>query len=439
MKIKSAYIRSIFIFLLVLLLFITASPKLSVSGNLYNDAWVLEYQNMVQTDSADNYVPTLYKNDSAFSNSRRFPLVVQNNIHYVPIELFLSVADVSLTYGYSATFFYLAREDGSRYISFDVENNMVTTHDLKTYSLETKIFYNTRYLPAKEVASVLGIKLEIYDDPIQSVYALRVSDSNAKLSFSELIKMYAPIKKDETTQPDKDEDSDGSDDIPDQDIPDIPDNPVVVPDKDDDNVPVPDIGYRNIYLSMDFNSAVINNLTDILSCVEQEFGEKACTFFVSADNILKYPDEIRQILTYGQNIGFLLSSDSLNEELMEAKENLRLVSKSSTRLVRFSMGSRNVPLTDEEYTAFVEGNGLCVWDYNISVGDSSYMYDTVYNELYNLSIKSGTTNAVIRITPGRYTSAALKRLSSLIENKNQLALISKDETSNPFVYSKTLN
>ena len=73
MKIKSAYIRSIFIFLLVLLLFITASPKLSVSGNLYNDAWVLEYQNMVQTDSADNYVPTLYKNDSAFSNSRRFP------------------------------------------------------------------------------------------------------------------------------------------------------------------------------------------------------------------------------------------------------------------------------------------------------------------------------------------------------------------------------
>ena len=150
-----------------------------------------------KTDSADNYVPTLYKNDSAFSNSRRFPLVVQNNIHYVPIELFLSVADVSLTYGYSATFFYLAREDGSRYISFDVENNMVTTHDLKTYSLETKIFYNTRYLPAKEVASVLGIKLEIYDDPIQSVYALRVSDSNAKLSFSELIKMYAPIKKDD--------------------------------------------------------------------------------------------------------------------------------------------------------------------------------------------------------------------------------------------------
>lgn len=103
------------------------------------------------------------------------------------------------------------------------------------------------------------------------------------------------------------------------------------------------------------------------------------------------------------------------------------------------MGSRNVPLTDEEYTAFVEGNGLCVWDYNISVGDSSYMYDTVYNELYNLSIKSGTTNAVIRITPGRYTSAALKRLSSLIENKNQLALISYDETSNPFVYRKTLN
>ena len=398
-------LRRAFSFVLALAAMLAVSVSLFASGDEYNDAWVLEYGNIAKATTDENVVPNLFKNDAAFGNHKRFPLVVHNNVHYVPLEMFIGLADTRLNYGYSSNYFYLSRERSSRYISFDVENNLVTTHNLDPYTLETKLFYSTRYIPAAEVAKVLGITMEIYENREEGVYALRLSDSKAKLSFSELVKIYSPIKKEEP------------DVVP-------PDGPVTPP---DNPTVTPEIGNRYIYLSADVFD--FRNIPAVLSLLDYSIPKSSFTFFVSSEDILDHSDVIRQIIASGQNVGFLLDVNDPQGSLDECRENLRLVAKCSSRLVRFSSGSASVQLDDAAYEEFVAKNGVCVWDYNIFASDDRNMYDKMYNELYNLASVRGTTKAVFRIIPGSNTVAALRKLFESVRAKQQLHIMCWDETT----------
>ena len=371
------------------MIFSLSLDTFTVFGKTYSDSWVLGYENMEPAESETNVVPTLYKNDAVFGNHRRFPLVVKGDYHYVPVEMFMGLSGIKLTYGYSASYFYLATKGNTKYISFDVENNAATTHEKNTYALKTEMFYNTRYLPAEAVAEVLGLKLEIYNDPEESIYALRLSDSNSKVSFSELIRMYSPIKKEETTQ-----------------------NPTT-------NT---DIGKRNIYLT--FDTVNFSGLSDTLAILERDFAGKSAVFFVTANDILTYPDEIRQIIAYGQSVGILLNGTDPETEYLLAKENLRLVAKRSTRLVRFARGSTNCSLDDEQYESFVKKYGLCVWDYNINITDSRKVQETVYNFSKNTKM----VTAIIRFSHGTNSDTALTNLYGFIKGKNQIRVYTIDET-----------
>lgn len=404
----SAILRRIYAAFIAVLTILLSFNVFFVTGETYSDTWMLGYNNMEPEPDEEDVVPTLYKNDAVFANHRRFPLVVHKDVHYVPVEMFSGLSGIRLTYGYSIYYFYLATQDGTRYISFDIENEAVTTHEKKTYSLKTMVFYNTRYLPVKEVAKVLGLTMEIYDNPDESIYAVRLSDGKEKISFSELIRMYKPIKKDET---EKD--------------PVIPDNP---PPVTDNPQVVPDIGRRHIYITLDTQNFA--GISDTLSVLERNFSENKAVFFVSASDILKFPDEIRQIIAYGQNVGVLIKGKDAEKEYLEAKENLRLVAKCSTRLVRFSAGSTTRALTDEEYSAFVEKYGVCVWDYNVNVIDSKKLYDN----LYGLSGNSRNATAVLRIPHGTNSDTALLQLKDLVKSKNQLTVYTTDETVKPVNY-----
>jgi peptidoglycan/xylan/chitin deacetylase (PgdA/CDA1 family) len=375
------------IFIAVLMVYLSFSVFL-VSGKTYSDIWVLGYRNMEPAESETNVVPTLYKNDAVFGNHRRFPLVVQGNVHYVPVEMFSGLSGIKLTYGYSISYFYLATRDNARYISFDIENDAVTTHERETYTLKTKIFYNTRYLPAEEVARVLGLKLEIYENPQESVYALRLCDSKAKTSFAELIKMYSPIKKDDASQS-----NNGS-----------------------------EAGRRNIYITFDTTS--FYGMSETLSSLQKYFPRKSAVFFVAADDILARPDEIRQIIASGHSVGIILKGPDFESEYLSAKENLRLVAKRSTRLVRFAAGSTTKALTDEQYKDFVGKYGLCVWDYNKSIPDSR----KIQEELYNFTQNTKVTNIVMRLYHGSNSASAIKNLYEFAKSRNQLRINTIDET-----------
>ncbi|MBR5528660.1 MAG: polysaccharide deacetylase family protein [Clostridia bacterium] len=369
-----------------------------------NDAWVLQYENMQEFDRPKYTVPTMFKNDVPFANDRRFPLVVQNNIHYVPVEMFSGLSKIKLHTDYSYAYFYITNDEGKRYISFDSNNNLATTHQYDSYSLETKIFNQTRYLPAAHVAEVLGIKMEIYENIQDGVYALRFSDNKAKLSFADLIKMYSPIKKEDLAQQNKQEEQQTQDPIPE----------------------LPEMGNRRIYLSV--NLSYFGYVSEILSALGRA-GFK-CTFYVSPENILSYPDKVREIIASGQNIGFLIDSKDPLKSLAEAKENLRLVAKRTTRFVRFTGGSRGVSLDSASYSQFVNSAGICVWDANIAVSDSTDMYDDLYNKLYNL----GSQTASVAMIPGKNTASAISSLSSLVRSKNHLKVMPCDETTHPVAF-----
>lgn len=423
-----AAVRRAFLAFVLLLCLLLSAPfplrSLRAAGDEYNDDWVMAYENMQRPSEPRSVVPTLFKNDAAFANYRRFPLVVQNGVHYVPIEMFLGLSGITLTYGYSISYFYLSCDNGNRYISFDVDNNLVTTHQKKTYTLETKLFYNTRYLPAKDVADVLGINMEIYDSIEDGIYAVRFCDKKAKLSFSELAKLYIPIDKETPT------------DEPNPPSPPVTEDPVTTDDPPvtpDDPPVIRDIGRRTIYLTMDISAGAFGAVPDILAELSRSFPEKCCVFFVAPADVLTHADEVRQILAAGQHVGLLLESGSINtisDALAEGLENLRLTAKCTTRFVRFRSGSTGNGLSDEDYARFVAENGLRVWDYNVSAADSAYLYDRLYDGLYRLS----GSFAAVRILPGRNTADALERLASLIDAKTQLRCAEFDETALPFVY-----
>lgn len=388
------------IFALILALSLVFPLCVWVSGYEINDAWVLEYENMREKTSPGYRVPTLFKNDRSFTNHHRFPLVVKNNIHYVPLEMFSGFSGIRITSGHSSNFYITNNNDG-RYISFDTDKNLASTDRFESYELETKIFHSTRYVPAQHVADALGIKVEIFADAENSIYALRFSDSKAKLSVAEVIKMYTPIKKDTA----------GEQNNPPENVP---------------TQPTPEIGSRNIYLSFNVNSYY--NITEILRTLSKN--SVSAVFFVRPDDILIHPDAVRQIIAYGQNIGFLIDGDYAQSDLLEAKENLRLVSKRTSRLVRFDTGSTGVNMTKDEYKNFVQENGLCVWDWNIHAGDYENSYDTIYDSLYKL----GITTAVVRILPGKNTSATINSLCNLVSSKKQLRFYDCNEITAPLSY-----
>lgn len=390
---------SIKIIAFLLVVFLVLPFCVGVLSYENNDAWVLEYENMREKTSPGYTVPTLFKNDRSFTNHHRFPLVVNNNVHYVPVEMFSGFSGIRITSNFSSNFYITNNNDG-RYISFDTDKNLASTDRFESYALETKMFHSTRYIPAQHVADALGIKMEIFSDPDKKIYALRLSDSKAKLSLNEVIKMYTPIKKEPVVE-----------------NPPVQDTPTQV---------TPEIGTRNIYLSFNVNSYYYIN--EILRTLSKNNVKAA--FFVKPSDILYHPDEIRQIISYGQNIGFLIDGDNAKQELAEAKENLRLVSKRSSRLVRFDSGSSGVNMTKDEYKNFIEENGLCIWDWNVNVTDSENSYDTIYDSLYKLSI----TTAVVRFSPAKTTSAAINSLCSLVNSKKQLSFPACSEISSPLYY-----
>ncbi len=346
---------------------------------LYNDERFDAYENMKEKTIAKYTVPTLFKNDAVFTNYKRFPLVVQDDIEYVPIEMFSGMSGVEINTRLSNLNFYIENKTSGAYISFDVQTDLVTTHEFESYLLPTKLFYQTRYVPAREVARVLGINCEIYDSIEDGVYALRFADKRAKLSFSELIKLYSPIKKDPVPPP------------------------VIT---EDPQPPKVDIGTRTIYLSFELSGfGYVRSLIDTL----YTNGVKA-TFFCSADGILENPDTVRKIINQGHSIGLLIDGSNTYESFYRAKEALRLVTKKSTRLVRISGGSTRCTLSDFELASFVDQNGLCLWDYNISVADSQDMYDRTVTALSNLR---GTT-AILNIRPGANTRGAMAQLAQLV-------------------------
>ena len=165
---------------------------------LYNDAVYDSYKNMNRSENASGaaryVVPNLYRQDASYTNVKSFPLVVSGGVSYVPLDIFALYSYLEVVYGKISYSFYINNTKNGHYIAFDIDNGTTTTDSGETLDIESKLFYRTYYVPAKEVCDVLGLNFEFYDNADDGICAARISDSKAKYTLTELVKMYSPTK-----------------------------------------------------------------------------------------------------------------------------------------------------------------------------------------------------------------------------------------------------
>lgn len=66
-------------------------------------------------------------------------------------------------YGRISYSFYINNTKNGHYIAFVLTIGTTTTDSGETLDIESKLFYRTYYVPAKEVCDVLGLNFEFYD------------------------------------------------------------------------------------------------------------------------------------------------------------------------------------------------------------------------------------------------------------------------------------
>lgn len=174
-------------------------PSSSTSAQ-NNDAKYDNYVNMHgnTTGHAKYIVPNLYRQDASYINVKTFPLVVNGSVEYFPLDIFALYPYLQVVYSKLTEGFYINNTKNNHYVAFDMETGTTTTHDSQLQDIGAKIFNRTYYVPAAEVCSILGMKFETYDDPINGIRAARISDDKAKMTLNQLVTVYSPVKKENT-------------------------------------------------------------------------------------------------------------------------------------------------------------------------------------------------------------------------------------------------
>ena len=421
---------------------------------LYNDAVYDSYKNMNRSENASGaaryVVPNLYRQDASYTNVKSFPLVVSGGVSYVPLDIFALYSYLEVVYGRISYSFYINNTKNGRYIAFDIDNGTTTTDSGETLDIESKLFYRTYYVPAKDVCGALGLNFEFYDNADDGICAARISDSKAKYTLAELVKMYSPTKKPSTEDTSSDDNK-----TPSQDPDPKPDNPVISdptilpPDKTDDNKPDPqppkkeetppedpykNVAARTLYLTFDN----IGGSTDGILSVLRTSGIKA-TFFMTAEQIYAYPDTVRRVVADGHTPGLLISptdgqnvltSEEILARITEAQEALKLVTKAKTRLLRLI--DRTKALEENGFFEETAAHGYRIYRYTLDSGDGAGRAQSVFQALCTTLAENKPKAAQtyhVRFGSHAVTAEVLTKLINFFANYTQFNIRSFDETT----------
>lgn len=291
------------------------------------------YYNYANIDGAID-VPTLFVEDAGFVNDRKYPLVVTNNIEYVPVEVFLGFPGIDVVYAENNNDFYLQNKRLDLYISFDISGGYAISQSFGVMNAEVRYFNQTLYVPVKDTAYSLGLQCATYDDYVKSLYCVRVYDESATKSFETLIdeclSKFVGYEPTDTPNPPTEEDPKPDTDTKEDDNPTV--NPPIY-DQDyierqeeirDEQIEEEKeaarselvIGRRDVYLA--FTSSPNENTEAILDSLAK-YGAKA-VFFCNADAMLKYPALVRRMAVEGHSIGLCPADDILPPRVLPPKD-----------------------------------------------------------------------------------------------------------------------
>lgn len=330
----------------------------SASGN---DKKFDSYINMGENAKKNNYsIPNLFRQNSPYSNVSRFPLVVKNGVEYVPLSMFILYSYVEVNYSKTGEDFFLVNNNNNKYISFNVSEGVATTYDGDRLKLSVQIFNNTRYVPARTVALVLGFECESYDDPQKGIYAFRIHDGKSGKSLAELIAPYASLAA-EQQRPEQD-----------------PKPPV----QDDD--PVKKIAKRRVRFC--YTNVSNENITHIMNTLDA-YRVKA-SFSLSAEDILGDTSLVRRIHVSGHKLLVTAVASgktpeeygkSFVEGLERANSALSFTMKRTTRMCTLPSDMPDDIKNSKKFRDVVENAGYIIFTPNLVTDDSPSYAGNAYN------------------------------------------------------------
>lgn len=141
------------------------------------------------------------------------------------------------------------------------------------------------------------------------------------------------------------------------------------------------------YITIDDGpSKYTNQILDIL-----KENEIKATFFLIDGNMKKHPEEVKNLVTSGQSVGFhsvshdkevlYTSPENTLSEFETCKETFRSITGEESNLIRLPYGSK--PYTPEECMEILESNDYLIWDWNLDTEDWRGTSDNIVsNVLY---------------------------------------------------------
>lgn len=142
------------------------------------------------TFSVDDDLPSLFHNDEAWYKDGAAPLVLRDNVYYVPAELFSMFEEVRVETPNDNNLLIWNTETES-YVSILFEEQRAAVNGTIIEDINVFRDGGVTYVDAKQVAATVGITTEIITQEDSGV-SMRLSDENKILTTEELIRPYLP-------------------------------------------------------------------------------------------------------------------------------------------------------------------------------------------------------------------------------------------------------
>ena len=378
-------------------------------------------------------VPSLFRQNNVYSNEERTPLVVKDGVEYVPISVFSLYSYVNVEYSKTDGNFFLVNTKNNHYISFNAEQELASTYDGDLLTMTVQIFNQTRYVPARTVAIVLGFNCETYEDRENGIYSLRISDGKSNRTFTQIIMSYI-----DENRKNKDENLPSNSQNGDQTELTFPVVPPNVSDendtqgKEDIEDPLSKIPQRRIGLcfsgiSHEQTERIVNTL---------DYNNVRASFVLNKQDILSTPKLVRRLYSMGQ--GLLVTGVAEGETAQEYANSFVL----SVEEARMCILPDNIPeeiKTDKTFLETIRTAGYLIFTPNFDAGDRPDYTGSAYG--ISERLKKHISNGLDKGREGVVTSLLLCSnktyyylldIVAFVKRYNQMNFFALDES---FLYN----
>lgn len=330
---------------------------------------------------------TVYYNDRPWYSETRLPAENVYGAIYLPLDLFVQLPSVNVRVNETLNTFIITH--GDKYLSFDVSSNFAANQDRVRMYIATAEYHGERYIPAKTVCTLLGLRYEEMVSSATGAVAVRVSDEGSKKSFSELIKKHNPefLEQKETTVT-------------------------------EETTEAPVLSERTVYITVDLTEG---DFADRILALLEKY-ECRATFFISGKILEDSPKLLSKIAAHGHELAIYADGKAWDgfdtaEEIIDYIEEkngfLARTIRRKSHIIALPHGG-NVIMKDEAKEA-LSNAGYFAWYGNVNISPEMSAYRGAMR-----AIEGIWDNEIVglRFTESPYISDTLERVLKFIDSNS---------------------